>query len=261
MPAAWNDLVGLKTTSGLLPTDGVVPLCPKFDTVGPLCRSVEDAALALSVLSGDAPTSLKGVQVKGLRLGILETVAMDDLRDTPYEALQQASIQLVRAGARIERINAPEVTQAMALTASLFTAEAYGTWKDVIEANPDLMFGEILERFRSGAEIAAADYVDAWQELDSLRKRWHARVAGFDAVLCPTTPILPPNLARLQSDHSYYVTENILALRNTRIGNLFGLCGVSLPTGTPSCGLMLFGQPFGETRLLRVAAAVEASLV
>jgi aspartyl-tRNA(Asn)/glutamyl-tRNA(Gln) amidotransferase subunit A len=71
---------------------------------------------------------------------------------------------------------------------------------------------------------------------------------------------MPPNLSRLQSDHGYYVAENILALRNTRIGNLLGLCGISLPTGTPSCGLMLLGQPFEEEKLLRVASAVESSL-
>jgi len=64
----------------------------------------------------------------------------------------------------------------------------------------------------------------------------------------------------LMTDEEYYVTENLLSLRNTRIGNLMGLCAVSLPTGVPSCGLMLCGKPFEEERLLRVARAAELAL-
>lgn len=260
VPSAWNDLVGLKTTAGFVSCEGAVPLCPKFDTVGPLCRTVEDAALGLSALTGLPLVDLQNVSLKGMSFAALETIALDDMRDVPLQAFEQSIQRLEDAGAVVERITAPEVARALPLSGTLFTAEAYGTWKAVIEANPDLMFGEILERFRLGAQIGAADYVDAWQELEVLRREWNARVAGFDGVLCPTTPILPPNLKRLQSDHDYYVTENLLALRNTRIGNLLGLCGVSLPTGIPSCGLMILGQPFGEARLLRVAAAVERCL-
>jgi len=79
-------------------------------------------------------------------------------------------------------------------------------------------------------------------------------------VLAPAAPILPPNLARLQSDHDYYVTSNLMALRNTRIGNLMGVCALSLPTGTPSCGLQVIGQPDCEEALLRIGAGVEAAL-
>ncbi|MFY0595361.1 MAG: amidase [Cognatishimia sp.] len=260
VPSAWNDLVGLKTTWGLVSNAGSVPLCPKFDTVGPLCRTVEDAAYALSALTGNQVVDLKAARIAGKHFAVLETIALDDVRETPLDAFNSAVARLEAAGAIIDRIQAPEVEWAMGLTGTLFTAEAYGTWKSVIEANPHLMFAEILERFRSGVHVGGADYVAAWQTLEKARDRWHARVAGYDGVLCPTTPIMPPNLERLQSDHEYYVTENILALRNTRIGNLLGLCSVSLPTGTPSAGLMIFGQPFGEARLLRTASAVERGL-
>jgi aspartyl-tRNA(Asn)/glutamyl-tRNA(Gln) amidotransferase subunit A len=79
-------------------------------------------------------------------------------------------------------------------------------------------------------------------------------------VLAPTAPILPPNLERLNTDHDYYVTENLMALRNTRIGSLMGLCALTLPTDTPSCGLMVMAQPFQEEAMLRVGAAVEKAL-
>jgi len=76
----------------------------------------------------------------------------------------------------------------------------------------------------------------------------------------PAAPNTPPDHDRLMRDADYYVTENLLTLRNTRVGNLMGLCAVTLPTGVPSCGLMLCGTPFGEERLLRVAAAAETAL-
>jgi aspartyl-tRNA(Asn)/glutamyl-tRNA(Gln) amidotransferase subunit A len=122
------------------------------------------------------------------------------------------------------------------------------------------MFPRILDRFRSGAAFSAADYVDGWRRLSALRRRWTQRVAGFDAVVLPTSPILPPQTKRLLEDEAYYVTENLLALRNTRIANLFGLAALTLPTGQPSCGLSLMAGPGQEERLLRLAAAAERVL-
>jgi aspartyl-tRNA(Asn)/glutamyl-tRNA(Gln) amidotransferase subunit A len=261
IPSAWNDLVGLKTTSGRLPDDGVVPLCRKFDTVGPLCRTVEDAAAIFGVLSGENGPDLRGATLKGCRLALLETVALDDVRDEPMRAFEQAVGVLEGAGAIVDRVTSPEIEEAMPLSAVLFTTEAYGIWRDVIEENPDVMFAEIRERFRSGAQFSGADYVAAWTRLEALRAGWHARFAGYDAVICPTAPNLPPDLARLQSDHDYYVAENLMTLRNTRIGNLMGLCAVTLPTGVPSCGLMLLGKPFQEEALLRLSKAAETALL
>ena len=79
-------------------------------------------------------------------------------------------------------------------------------------------------------------------------------------MLCPSAPNLPPKLDRLMGDDDYYVTENLLTLNNTRVGNLMGNCGVSLPTGVPSCGILFNGLPFQEERLLRIAAAAETVL-
>ena len=260
IPSAWNDLVGLKTTSDRLSLDGVVPLCAKFDTVGPLSRSVEDCALMLAALEGGSAADLHGASLKGVRLAALQTVVMEDVREAPLAGYRDAVERLQAAGAVVEPLDSPEVAEAMPLSGLLFTAEAYGTWGDLIESDPGKMFAPILERFRSGQEFKAADYVAAWQRLEVLRRDWHARVAGYDAVIMPTAPTLPPNVERLMTDEAYYLTENLLALRNTRVGNLMGLCAVSLPTGVPSCGLMLCGKPFAEERLLRVASAAEAAL-
>jgi aspartyl-tRNA(Asn)/glutamyl-tRNA(Gln) amidotransferase subunit A len=260
IPAAWNDLVGLKTSAGSLPLTGTVPLCEMFDTVGPLAHSVEDCAHLLAALQGQRPADLTGSGLTDKRLAVLETVAQDDLRDRPAKGFDDALDRLARQGAVITRIKAPEVAEAMGLAGVLFTVEAYAIWRDVIEKAPEKMFPRILDRFRSGANFAAVDYVAGWRRLQDIRKIWAGRTAGFDAVLVPTSPILPPDAQRLMTDDAYYVTENLLALRNTRIGNLMGLCALTLPTSQPSCGISLMAPPGDEARLLRLGAAAERAL-
>jgi aspartyl-tRNA(Asn)/glutamyl-tRNA(Gln) amidotransferase subunit A len=237
-----------------------VPLCARFDTVGPLCRSVEDAALLLAALEGGKAADLRGATLEGARLLILETVALDDLRPEPREGFDRAVERLRRAGAEIVRGEVPAVREAMGLSAILFSTEAYGTWKDVIEANPGVMFPQVLERFRGGGAFSGADFVAAWQRLDRLRKAWEAATAAWDAVLVPTAPSLPPKVAAVAADPALFAAENLLALRNTRIGNLMGLPALTLPTGVPSTGISLLGRPMGEERLLRLGAAAEAAL-
>lgn len=260
IPAAWNDLVGLKTTHGRLSVAGTVPLVESFDTCGPLTRTVEDAALLLAALEGRKTIDLQGVDLKGARLFVLETVALEDCRDGPRRAFEGALERLRAAGAGIDRGALPEVAEAMALSGVLFTTEAYGIWRTAIEANPDRMYPPVRERFRLGAQYSGADFVAAWRRLREIRSLWAARFAGYDAVLAPTAAILPPDALRLQTDPDYFTRENLLALRNTRIGNLMGLCALTLPTGVPCCGLMLLGQAMGEEQLLRLGAAAEAAL-
>ncbi len=239
---------------------GVLPLCERFDSIGPLAHSVEDCALLLQALSGGAPTDLAGATLSGARLAILETVALDDIRDSPAKGFDDAVARLGRAGATITRLGFPEAAEAMALAATLVTAEAYGIWRDIIETAPQKMFPRILDRFRTGATVLAMDYVAGWRKLESIRKVWADRTAVFDAVLLPTSPILPPDANRLLADDAYYVTENLLAMRNTRIGNMLGVCALTLPTSQPSCGISLMCPPGQEARLLRLGTAAERAL-
>jgi aspartyl-tRNA(Asn)/glutamyl-tRNA(Gln) amidotransferase subunit A len=260
IPSAWNDLVGLKTTAGSLPLTGTVPLCERFDTIGPLAHSVEDCAHLHAALRGESVADLSGTSLAGARLAILETVVLDDLRDRPAQGFDDAVARLARAGARIERVRAPEVAEVLGLAGILSAAEAYSIWRDTIEAAPEKMFPRILDRFRSGAQVSATDYIAAWRRMLAIREIWADRVAGYDAVLMPTAPILPPDAARLMTDNDYYVTENLLALRNTRIGSLMGICALTLPTSQPSCGISLLAGAGEEGRLLRLGAAAEHAL-
>lgn len=259
IPSAWNDLVGLKTTSGRVSLKGVVPLAASFDTVGPLCRTVEDAALMLAALEGGPAVDLRGASLHQTRLLILEN-GFEGCRDEPRAGFESAIGRLMDGGAEVTRVKMPIIDEALALSGVLFTTEAYATWRDQIEAKPDLMFSEILERFRAGAQFSGVEFVRAWQRLEEIRAEFHAVTAGYDAVVLPSSPIMPPDAKRLMEDHNYYVEENLWALRNTRIGNLMGSCGLSLPTGLPSTGIMLLAAPMQEERLLRLGAAAEAVL-
>jgi aspartyl-tRNA(Asn)/glutamyl-tRNA(Gln) amidotransferase subunit A len=259
LPSAWNDLVGFKPTHGRLSLQGVVPLCESFDTVGPLCRTVEDCAELTAVLAGEKAPDLAGASLRGKRFLVLDPYA-SDVREGPGAAFRSALSRLVQAGAVVETGRVAAVDEAMETTLSLYTAEAYGTWGRVIEANPEKMFATICTRFRQGRDVLAADYVRLWRRLRELRQDYLRATAGYDAVLMPTAANLPPDAARLLSDADYFTTENLLTLRNTRVGNLMGLCALTLPTGVPSTGIMLMCPPGHDARLLRIAAAAEAAL-
>jgi aspartyl-tRNA(Asn)/glutamyl-tRNA(Gln) amidotransferase subunit A len=257
VPAAWNDLVGLKTSAGRLPLAGTIPLAARFDTIGPLTRTVEDAALLLAALGGWRPADLAGASPRGLRLLDLASTVREDVEGAPERAHDAALGRLRASGVHVAEGEVPAVDEAMGLAGILFTSETYGTWADTIEADPDAMFPPILERFRAGRAHGAADYVAAWHRLDALRAIYAEATAGYDAVLCPSVAYAPPKQAMLLADHPLFSAMNLLALRNTRVANLMGLCALTLPTDTPSCGLMLMAPAGAEERLLRLGAALE----
>ncbi|MCO6361932.1 amidase [Paracoccus sp. 08] len=261
VPAAWNGLVGFKPTHGALPEKGVVPLARRFDIAGPIARSVEDCAQIFAIMADQRAPDLDGANVQGLRLMVLEGLPFDDAESGPVTAFQDAVDRLGRAGAQIAHVSTDWLDKAMALSPQLFAPEAYGIWRAQIEDAPELMWQPILERFRGGAGVSAPDYVAAWESLARVRRKWIKEVVGgYDAVLLPTVPILPPATARLMTDGSEFVRANLLTLRNTRIANLLGLPAITLPTGHPACGISLLGHAGQDRHLLRVAAGAEAAL-
>lgn len=260
IPAAWNDLVGFKPGHGRLPLDGVVPLCASFDTVGPLCRSVEDAGLLFAALDGSRAPDTGHASLSGARLLVLDGDPMEGIEAAPAQAFAAALARLEAAGAFVTAARLPCVTEALGLSGVLYAPEAYAWWRDIVEAAPDRMYARILERLRTGRDVLATDHIAGWDRLRQLRRDYHAATAGFDAVIWPAAAILPPQLDRLAADDVYYRAVNLITLRNTRIGNLMGLTSLSLPTGTPSCGVLFNMAPGSEVRLLQLGRAAEAAL-
>ena len=260
LPAAFQDLVGLKTTLGLIPVDGSVPLSAFLDTVGPLCRSVEDAAEITAVLADAPAPDLSGANLAGVRLLVDEATMLDGAEEAPARAFEEAVRRLEAAGVEIGRRDVPEFAEALPTTLQVLVGEAWAEHGELVEEKGDLMFHQIRKRIEAGRGISAADYLRTMKRLMGLRASYLERIGGFDAVLAPTATIEPPSVSRLLSDDAYYERVNLVALRNTRISNQLGLCALTLPTGVPGCGAMLMGRPFGEAALLRVGAAAEAAL-
>ena len=259
VPAAWNDLVGLKTTSRDISLKGVVPLCPKFDTIGPLCRSVEDAAVIYSILKNQNYTPIK--KPNSLRLMRLEGISEEDIENAPLTAFDDACAKISKTDITITKHKFPVLKKLLSLAGIIYTVEAYEVWGELLEKEGKKMYPEILSRFMAGKNFTQNEYKNAWSSINSIRADWVNFTQEFDAVILPTSPILPPNKTKLLSDSSYYKRANLLALRNTRIGNMLGLCSITLPTSQPSCGFMIMGAPFSELKLLNIASKIEKDII
>ncbi|WP_424927165.1 amidase [Amaricoccus tamworthensis] len=261
VPSAWNGLVGLKTTEKVVSLEGVVPLCPRFDTIGPLCRSVEDAGLILAALTDGKVADLAEIPARDLRVLVLGT---EDIGPTEMEVTENfgnAVNMLEDAGVRLTYGGPDYLKDVLDLSSCVFTSEAWATWGDEIDANPGAMSDQVRTRFEIGRVWSASDFIKAWQRLNGYRARYAMDVAGYDLVILPTAPVAPPNVERLLEDGDYFREVNLQVLRNTRIANLLGLCAISLPVREmPGFGLMAMGAAGQDRKLLRQARVLERIL-
>ena len=270
VPAAWNGLVGLKTSVGLLPLDGVLGLSTSMDTVGPLTRDVADASSLFAVLDGrvgagnrPAP-DIAGADLSRARFALPATLVWEAL-DSGVDAAARGAVERLRAaGCAIDETPVPEfetVEDLVGRFGAYHAAECHALWYDVIEANPDLIYAPIWDRIRVGAEMSATDAARAKHGLDALAPTLHARIRRHGVLLMPTAAESPPPIAALEADAEVYRAANTAALRNTRIGNYLNCCALTLPCGRDGngipVGLMLMAPPGEEERLLRLGAAIE----
>ncbi len=257
IPACWNSLVGMKTTHGLLSLENVVPLCPGFDTVGPLTKTVEDAALMIEAMGGGKADLSDLPDASNLRFAVVETLALDDCDAVQMAAFDEAIAALTKAGAKVDTIQSSDFPDSQKLSPILFPYEAWQAWGELIENNPGVTYGPVEERFKYGRLVSVADYENAWADLAKLRLRFFDSVSVYDGILMPTVPVQPPQVDELLADSDKFVSVNILALRNTRFGNLLGTCALTLPTNTKGAGLQIIGKPMADIRLMKMGVAIE----
>jgi len=270
IPAAWNHLVGLKTTAGVVPLQGVLPLSRAFDTVGPLAKNVADAAALFAVLCADKPVDLTGASLKGRRFLAPENCVWDGAEPALQAQVEKAIKALEQAGAEIVReavVEFDEVTDLCVRLGNFFSPEAYAEWREVIETKGELIHHEVMRRFKLAETMTSIDTAEAFHKLRQIRASYLRRVAGYDGVLMPTTPNFPPAIAPLENDTAAYAEANLAALHNTRLGNLLALSSITLPAGLAThgsaqlpTGLMIFAAPRREAALLRVAKAAERAI-
>lgn len=277
-PAALCGIVGLKTTVGRISRAGVYPLSPTLDSVGPLARTVADAAAFHDVLQGVDPADPSTVDVEpepvgrcwtdgivGLRIGVGEGLCFDAVDAEIDTAVRTAMLGLRGGRTRVESIDfvdAAEVTDGEPgrLMGMLLAAEACAVNRVYLDDHFDALDPAVSIRMIRGRDLSAVDYLRAHDEMAAARRRFAERHADVDAIVVPTTmrPSLP--IAEVDATPERYAQGNVDYLRNTAVGNRLGLCGVSVPCGTTvdgaPIGVMVYAHPFREDIALRVAAAI-----
>ena len=266
VPAALCGLVGFKSTQSRVPTAGAFPLSHTLDTVCAMTRSVRDCLRVDAVLSGAAlPVVTR--PVKGLRLVVPQTVVLDAMEPAVARAFERALSTLSAAGAELVELPMLELAQVSDINGPVvggFSAvESWTTLREVMRTQRHRMDPRVAARVAPGEQASAADYLDMHRR----RQGWIARVthvlAPFDALLCPTVPLVAPPIEALRDHDEAFFRANGLLLRNTFLINLLDGCAFSLPCHAPDelpVGLMLAAPGGQDAHLGTVALAVEAAL-
>jgi len=262
IPAAFNGIVGFKPTQRRVPLDGGVPLSFTLDSFGPLARTVGCCAVLDAVLAGEPVKPLQPRPIKGMRLAVPTTVALDELEEAVARTFERALETLSRQGALIERIAVPEFLDVgvMNTKGGFAAAESYAWHRYLIVSHGDVYDPRVAMRIRRGEAISAADYIDLLEMRKSLIARSTVRLAPYDALVLPTTANTPPRIADLADDKAF-TAANLLALRNCTLINMIDGCAISLPChreGEVPVGLMLAAAGGSDRRIFEVAAAMEA---
>ena len=264
IPATWNRLVGFKTGIGAVPRDGVLPLSPSLDTVGPLCRSVPDAAHLFAVLTNDTTIDLAGNRCAGLQLLAATNLVTEDADPAVLEGMTTAIEALRRAGATVTEAPIPEFTEihdVLQRHGGIVTAEGYASQRHLIDGREADIDPDVMARMNEGRGMTAPDFLKVRDTANRLSTALAARLAPWDGLIHPTLPILPPPIAELAGDRDAYARANGLALRNTRLGNVLKLAAVTLPSSASMPVGLQVARPAGQDRaLLRIAAAIEGAL-
>ncbi|MDA1275218.1 MAG: Asp-tRNA(Asn)/Glu-tRNA(Gln) amidotransferase subunit GatA [Verrucomicrobia bacterium] len=295
-PAAFCGCVGLKPSYGRISRFGLVAYASSLDQIGPLTKTVRDAAIVSRVISGwdrrdstsvpenvpDYSASLTG-DIRGMRVGLAREYMIDGLDPEINAAIRTASEELRKLGAEIVEVSLPHTEFAVAAYYIIATAEAsanlarfdgirYGLrvdGKDPIELYSKTRgagFGsEVKRRIILGTYVLSSGYYDAYylraQKARTLiRQDFLNAFEKVDAILTPTAPTAAFKIGEKSGDPLQMYLSDIFTLSC----NLAGICGISLPCGFTRdpklpIGLQLLGKPFGESAILRIAHAYEQS--
>jgi aspartyl-tRNA(Asn)/glutamyl-tRNA(Gln) amidotransferase subunit A len=264
IPAAYNGIVGYKPTQRRVPLDGGVPLSFTLDSFGPLANSVQCCATLDSVLANEPSPAVAPRPIKGMRLAVPMTVALDDLDEPVAKAFERALATLSRAGALIEHIEVPEFLDVAVMNAKggFAAAESYAWHRYLLTSKGDVYDPRVSLRILRGEHISAADYIDLLNARRSLIARIDLRLAPYDALALPTTANTPPRIADLADDKAFTV-QNLRSLRNCTLINMIDGCAISLPAhreGEVPIGLMLAASGGADRRIFELAAGMEDTI-
>jgi len=264
IPAALCGLVGFKSTQSRVPRTGAFELARSLDTVCAMTRSVADC-IAVDAVIADVPLVLRLRPLQGMRLAVPHTMMLDSLAPAVAIAFDRALSVLSAAGAIVVDITLAELEEIAQINApgGFSPIEASAVHRHRISAHRKGYDPRVAARIELGMSVSATDYI----VMQDRRRDWIRRVEhalqGFDALVCPTVPMLAPTIESLAADTDFFKTNGLL-LRNTFAINFLDGCSFSLPchaAGELPVGLMLSSVNGDDAHLAVVALAVEAALL
>ncbi len=266
IPSAACGLVGLKPTFGEIPSEGVVPLSDTLDHVGPLCLSVEDAALLYGALCGSPdPVVPAASEVRGLRLGIPRAYFFDLLDPQVAARFEAACDRLRSEGAILEDVTIGHTNEIGPIYVHIALPEAAAYHAATLESRPQDYTENVRLRLEMGRYIVAEDYVRAQRGRQVLTQEVRAAMSGRDGLLLPSVPVPATKLGvPMVSIGDVEEPVRNITLRLTQLFNITGHPAISLPCGKTDeglpVGLQIVGAHNKTPELLQIAAAVEQVL-
>ena len=268
VPASLCGIVGLKPGIGRVSTDGVVPLSATLDFVGPLARTVGDAALLFSAISNNTNRSSSSRKHR-LRLGIPNEFFFDLLGPDVRAAFESSLRVLEKQGAKLIKVSVPLLVETEDAGNQIAWAEAtqYHQQQGWYPAHASDYGEDVRSRLEMGATVSAVSYLNALELRKNFIAGYHSvlQQENLDAFVVPTTPIPAPLIGENQTviDGKKYPTRALL-LRLNRPANLGGVPAISVPCGfTPTglpVGIQFLGGVNGEALLLEIASTIERAL-
>jgi len=267
IPAALCGIVGFKNTARLTPTEGALPLSTTLDTVCAMTRSVRDAILAHEILA-ERQVTRSDKPLSALRLAVARTSMLDGLDATVSKAFERTLKTLRDGGARIEEIALEPIRDLGTIqsTGGFTAAESYAWHRALLASNGSDYDPRVRLRIEKGAAMKAYEYIDLIRARRDWIGRVHATLAGFDAVLSPTVPMVAPPIAQVAPgaarDEEFF-RVNALLLRKCSVVNMLDGCAISIPchvAGELPVGLMIWQCAMQDDAVLNIALRAEAAL-
>ena len=265
IPSAFNGLVGYKASHGRYSMNGVFPLSASLDSLGPLCRSVQDAIWVDAAMRGRFVPEVERAEATQLSVVVPTNVVMDNAQDGVLAAFEATLARLSAAGLKIRRAAFPvfeTLFQLMAEYGPLVTAEAFVLHhRRLAGPEAEAMDRRVVARTRMGEKTTLVGYLETLKVREQLIKEVSGMLGPNEFIAYPTVAHVAPALAPLEADDEGFTKVNGRTLRNTSIGNFLDWCGVSLPCGTGEAGMpvgFLLSAPRNhDERLLGAALALE----
>lgn len=271
LPAAFSGCVGLRPSFGRVSRWGTVPLAPSLDTVGPLARTAEDAAIVLGAIAGHDPRDPASVERPPLgeveplgsgperpRLGVLAPQATERLQPAVRGAFEAALRDLESAGATVEPVELGDLGPAVASLRTLNLAEPALDHAEWLRTRPGEYGEDVRARLEAGSELTAVQYLAAQRHRSRLGERLRPVLERFDALLTPSAPLVAPPLGT--SSVSFDGSEEPLVgavMRFNALPALTGLPAVSVVCGFDEeglpVGLQIVARRFDDLGVLRLA--------